>query len=71
MPNIQNTQTVHHNKYLGIIVDRTLIGISELTSKLSSACFDFQTICRILNNDTVKTIYNACVYSHLKNGVVF
>lgn len=63
---------VNSVKLLGVTVDsgcKWYEHIKELRSRLSRVCFALRTLSRVLNGDTLKTVYYANFYSLMKYGI--
>lgn len=72
--NAHNINSVSSTKFLGIIIDSSLKWkdhITALGKKLSSACFAIRTIYPVVNVETVKSVYYAYAFWHLRYGVIF
>ena len=55
-------------KYLGILIDKNITWknqIAKVESKIASACWAMSKIKRLVNSETLKTIYYATVYPHM------
>jgi hypothetical protein len=60
-------------KFLGLILDDTLNWkkhIEQLVNKMSSACYALRNLRPLLSQDTLKTVYYACLHSLLSYGII-
>jgi len=71
---INDTPSVSSAKFLGVVVDENVKWkehIAQLANRLSSACFAIKTLSKIVNIETIKAVYYAYAFSHLRYGVAF
>jgi hypothetical protein len=61
-------------KFLGLLIDETLSWknhITQLSKRLSSACYALRTITPDLSTDILKIVYHAYVHSLMSYGIIF
>ena len=62
--NLKSSEVV---KYLGILIDKKITWtnqIAKIEKKIASACWAMSKIKRLVNTETLKTIYYATIYPH-------